>query len=48
MGLDGVEIVMAMEDEFKIAISEVRDIAVEMLGVKPEQVRLESHWVNDL
>jgi acyl carrier protein len=26
----------------------VRDIAVEILGVKPEQVRLESHWVNDL
>jgi len=26
----------------------IREISVEILGVKPEQVKLESHWVNDL
>lgn len=26
----------------------IREISVEILGVKPEQVKLEAHWVNDL
>jgi acyl carrier protein len=26
----------------------IREITVEILGVKPEQVKMESHWVNDL
>ena len=28
--------------------AKVRQISVEILGVKPEQVKLESHWVDDL
>jgi acyl carrier protein len=26
----------------------IREIAVEILGVKPDQVKMDSHWVNDL